>query len=272
MPELPEVETTAADLRPHLLGARFTGAHVLWARTVAFPDPETLAQELVGQEVVGVGRRGKFVLIHLASGATLVVHLRMTGRLRVEPAGSEAANDRHVRAWFELADSRMLVFTDQRKFGRVWLVPDVTALLARLGPEPLTEAFDVDALAAKLKRRKAAIKGVLLDQHLIAGVGNIYANEALFMAGIHPARPADSLTEDELFRLVAAIRQVLREAIGARGTTLRDYRPPFGEQGEYQFVLRVHDRAGEPCRVCGTPVEYAHIAQRGTYWCGRCQG
>lgn len=271
MPELPEVETVAADLRQHLVGRRFVAAHIAWLRTLAAPDPQTLNERLAGRTVIAVGRRGKYLLLGLDSGDSLIVHLRMTGRLEIVAADSPALADSHVRAIFPLADGAHLVFTDARKFGRIWLVTDPMTVVGGLGPEPLAWDFTPDRLAAQLRHRRTAMKAVLLDQTVIAGVGNIYADEALFLAGIHPLRPAASLNADEIGRLHAAIRQVLNESLGRRGTTLRDYRPPYGASGAYQEQLRVYRKAGSPCPVCGTPIERIRVTQRSTHFCPQCQ-
>jgi formamidopyrimidine-DNA glycosylase len=271
MPELPEVETTARDLRPHLLGQTITRAHVLWARTVAEPDVNVFQNELPGRRIIGVSRRGKYLVFILDAGAVLICHLRMTGRLRVEPPGSPALSDPHVRAWFELSDGRRLVFTDSRKFGRMWLVADTGPVLDKLGPEPLERSFDVASLGDRLHRRRVAIKALLLDQSVVAGLGNIYADEVLFRARIHPLRRAAGLTDSEIERLHAAIVEVLGAAIGGRGTTLRDYRPPFGERGNYQNELQVYQRTDQPCPRCGEPIQRIRVTQRSTHFCPNCQ-
>ncbi len=190
MPELPEVETIAADLRPQLIGARFAGAHILWPRTLAEPDPETLNARLAGRQVTGIGRRGKYLMLHLDSGEALLIHLRMTGQLDVVTDGAPVLSGVHLRARFDLVDGRSLAFTDARKFGRIWLVADAETVVAKLGPEPLAWTFTSEVLAGRLRDRRVAIKALLLDQSVVAGVGNIYADEALFLAGIHPLRRA----------------------------------------------------------------------------------
>ena len=271
MPELPEVETVAADLRQELVGRRFAAAHIAWPRTLATPDPHACSQRLAGRAVLDVGRRGKYLLIHLDSGETLVVHLRMTGRLTVVPPGDPELTTPHVRASFALADGDHLVFNDPRKFGRVWLVADVDEVTGRLGPEPLGWTFTPEALAERLGKRRVAVKALLLDQAVVAGVGNIYADEALFLAGIHPLRPGASLTGEEIGRLHATIRQVLVEAIEQRGTLLRDYRTPYGADGAYRNRLRVYGRPGRPCPRCGSTIERIRVTQRSSHFCPRCQ-
>ena len=271
MPELPEVETIAAELRPVLVGQRFAAVHVPWPKTIATPSPAELAARLPGQEVIDVGRRGKYLLAPLASGAALIVHLRMTGRLTIETPDSPLISDVHVRTWFELASGACLVFHDERRFGRIWLVNDIVEVVGALGPEPLDPFFTAERFAQILAPRRTAIKALLLDQTALAGVGNIYADESLFAAGIHPLRPATSLRTDEIGRLHAAIRRVLSAAIDQRGTLLRDYAPPFGASGNYQRSLRVYRHDGDPCPTCGTTLERITITQRGTHFCPRCQ-
>lgn len=271
MPELPEVETVAADLRPQLVGAHFIAGHILWPRTLAEPAPDLLNAQLAGRQAIDIGRRGKYLLIHLQPAAALIFHLRMTGRLDVVADGAALLSGPHVRAWFALDDGRRLVFTDARKFGRIWLVDDPGRVVGALGPEPLDRFFTADVLQERLAGRRAAIKAVLLDQRVVAGVGNIYADEALFVAGIHPLRPAADLNAEEVGRLCQALRLVLQESIAARGTLLRDYRTPYGQDGAYQNRLRVYRQAGRPCPRCGAAIERIRVTQRSTHFCPRCQ-
>jgi formamidopyrimidine-DNA glycosylase len=271
VPELPEVETVAAELRLLLGGRRFAGAEILWPRTLATPDPEGLNARLAGAGVVDVGRRGKYLLVALDSGDTLIIHLRMTGRLEVFDAGAPALDGPHVRARFRLDGDRTLTFTDSRKFGRVWLVYDPQDVIGKLGPEPIGAGLTAEALAGRLVRRKTAIKALLLDQTLVAGVGNIYADEALWLAQVHPLRPASSLSPGEVERLLGALEAVLAAAVDARGTTLRDYRPPYSGEGAYQARLRVYQQTGRPCPRCGTSIERIRVTQRSTHFCPNCQ-
>ena len=271
MPELPEVETIAADLRPQLIGGCFVAGHILWPRTLAEPAPELLTGQLAGRQIVDIGRRGKYLLIHLDPPGALIFHLRKTGRLDVVSDGSSILAGPHLRAWFEFADGRRLAFTDSRKFGRIWLVDDALRVVGKLGPEPLDGFFTPELLAARLAGRRAAIKAVLLDQTVVAGIGNIYADEALFLAGIHPLRPATGLTAAEVGRLCEGLRFVLRESVEARGTLLRDYRTPYGQDGAYQNRLRVYRQAGRPCPRCGATIERIRVTQRSTHFCPRCQ-
>jgi formamidopyrimidine-DNA glycosylase len=271
MPELPEVETVAADLRPLLVGRRFDAGRILWPRTLAEPDPVALTERLHGRQVIDVSRRGKYLLIALDSGATLIFHLRMTGRLAVVSDGDPALTDSHLRARFDLDDNEHLVFVDARKFGRIWLVDDIERIVGRLGPEPLDWTFTPETLSERLRSRRPAIKALLLDQTVVAGIGNIYADEALYRAGIHPLRSAASLSAAEAVRLHGALRQVLREAIGNRGTLLRDYRPPYGPEATHQEHLQVYQRTGRPCPRCGAAIQRIRVGQRSTHFCPQCQ-
>ena len=221
---------------------------------------ETLAQQVTGRTIQAVGRRGKYLMLSLDPSATLIIHLRMTGQLAVVAADGAGARGNHLRAWFDLADGRRLTFTDARKFGRIWLVADAQSVIGKLGPEPLDWTFTADQLATRLQGRRGAIKGVLLDQTIVAGVGNIYADEALFVSGVHPLRPAADLSGEEIRRLHEAIRLVLRESIEQRGTLLRDYRTPYGgEDGGYQNRLRVYRHTGDACPSCGTSIERIRV-------------
>lgn len=271
MPELPEVETVAADLRAVLIDRRFVGAHILWPRTLATPGCNELVERIEGRQVIDVGRRGKFLLIHLDDGQTLVVHLRMTGSLAVVDGENSRLTDGHVRAWFPLAGGDALVFTDSRKFGRIWLVSAIDEVTGKLGPEPLAWDFTFEEFAHRLRRRRVAIKALLLDQTVVAGVGNIYADESLFRAGIHPLRKSSSLSDQEVERLYLSLRQVLTEAIHKRGTLLRDYRTPYGADGYFRNELRVYGRADKPCPNCGTPIARIRVTQRSTHFCPLCQ-
>jgi formamidopyrimidine-DNA glycosylase len=271
MPELPEVETVARELRPLLIGREFASARVLWPRTIAEPDPESFALRVAGQRIVDISRRGKYILSTLVSGDTLIVHLRMTGRLSVAPIDSPELAETHVRAVLYLAGGDVLVFNDARKFGRIWLVPDANSVIGKLGPEPLAWDFTPDVLASRLRTRRTSLKALLLDQTIVAGVGNIYADEALHLAGLHPLRSGAGLNDEEVTRLHAAIQNVLTDAIGERGTTLRDYRPPYSMQGAYQDHLQVYQQTDRPCPRCGAPIQRIRVTQRSTHYCPHCQ-
>ena len=293
MPELPEVETVARDLAPRVVGARIVGATVLWERTIRHPLPsERFVAEIRGATIARVGRRAKTVLLHLDDGRVMTVALRMTGALLVVPDG--APEDRHARVVFQLADGRELRYRDPRKFGRIGLWEGgglrsrtrrprghhvaergapyrVGDVFARHGPEPLTGSFTAARLAERLRGRRARLKTLLLDQSFIAGVGNIYADEALWRARLHPLRGADSLTSDEVRRLHRAVRGALREGLANRGTSISDYVSPDGEPGANAERLRVYQRTGEPCLRCGTRIERLVVGQRSTHFCPRCQ-
>ena len=271
MPELPEVETVARALHTSLVGRTIVDVEVLWARSVAGLEPDTFARRLAGRTITDVGRRGKWATIGLSDGWTLLVHLRMTGRLLL--GREECADGRHVRARFVLDDGRSLCFSDMRKFGRLWLVDDAAAALGNLGPEPLTDEFTAERLGEMLALRRRRIKPLLLDQRFLAGLGNIYTDEALWRSGIHPLRRAESLSPGEVRRLHCAIQAVLREAIAGRGTTLDDrgYVGADGQAGSFAGRLAVYGRAGQPCPRCGEPIERIRVSQRGTHLCSCCQ-
>lgn len=269
MPELPEVETIARGLRGPLVGRQFTGVRVGWENLVARPTVEEFERGLVGQRILGVKRRGKYLVFALSSGGSLIVHLRMTGRLLIKNSDDEL--DKHDHLIFELDDGRELRFNEMRKLGRVYLVDDEDEVVGELGPEPLDDDFSPPDFAALLSGKRGMIKPLLLNQRFIAGIGNIYADEALFAARVHPERRADTLTTGEIERLYDAIRQVLRQGIENRGTTLTAYRDAEGREGENQEYLRVFRRTGEPCPRCGTLIQRMVVGGRGTYFCPRCQ-
>jgi len=270
MPELPEVETTRRGIRAALRGRTVT-ALVLRERRLRWAVDERLGAVLPGRRVVDVRRRAKYLLIELEHG-TLIAHLGMSGSLRVLPASAPLLVHDHYDL---LLDSgRCLRFNDPRRFGcLLWTEGDPAEhpLLAGLGPEPLEGSFDADYLASKARGRRVAIKQFLMDQRVVVGVGNIYASEALFRAGINPRRAAGRVSRDRLARLVEAVRAVLAEAIRQGGTTLRDYVNAEGTPGYFRQELFVYERAGEPCRNCGAPIRQVVQGQRSTYYCPACQ-
>jgi formamidopyrimidine-DNA glycosylase len=271
MPELPEVETVARGLRTSLVGRTIVGVEVRWPRSVVPPDPAVFAQRLTDRTIAGVGRRGKWLVIALNGGDTLLVHLRMSGRLVLE---SEAClEDRHLRVLLFLDGGQRLRFSDQRKFGRLVLTADPQEVLGDLGPEPLGDDLTPERLGEMLARRRGRIKPLLLNQRFLAGLGNIYADEALWRAGVHPLRQADTLNPAEVRRLHRAIRSVLQAAIASGGTTLPDrkYQQADGRAGEFAGRLAVYGRAGHPCSRCGATVERIRVGQRGTHFCPLCQ-
>jgi len=271
MPELPEVETIRRDLLPLLRGRSFTHAWVSpdAPRLVQAPSPAEFTRLLPGRRIEDVSRRGKYLVFRLSGGLHLAVHLRMTGALLHRLAS--APPDRYVRAVLALDDGSELRFSDLRKFGAMWLVPDPSLVLGRLGPEPLDGAMTPSALREATARRRAPIKSVLLDQRALAGLGNIYADEALFAAGLHPQRPASSLSEAEVERLHGAIRQVLVAALDDRGASFSDYVDASGREGRHQFRVQVFRRTGQPCYACGGEIERVKVAGRSSHFCPGCQ-
>lgn len=273
MPELPEVETIARKLRPALTGRSFVAVDVLWARTVDRPDVASFRAALRGATVREVGRRGKYLVMPLSNGPTLLVHLRMTGKFSLRAPAAGPGDDPHARLTLRLDDGVWVSYSDQRKFGRFFLVDDPAEILGDLGPEPLSPEFTAACLQTRLANRRGEIKRLLLDQTFVAGLGNIYASEALWQAQIHPLRPAGSLTAPEVTRLHAAIVAALGGGIANGGTSLgdRQYVYPDGGLGNHQHYLQVYDRAGDRCPRCGYALERIIQGQRSTYFCPVCQ-
>jgi formamidopyrimidine-DNA glycosylase len=271
VPELPEVETIRRQLAPHLEGRVIRRVRILDPRWTRPEDPENVERQLSGAVIEGVGRAGKYLHLALSGDRHLLMHLRMTGTLLFDP-GAEPV---HTRVRFQLDRGHRLVYVDPRRFGTGHVLADGGArqayLSARLGAEPLTPAFTVDYLRAAARGRRAPVKAFLLDQRRIAGVGNIYADEALFRARIHPLRPAGRLGRADWERLHPAIEEVLSAGIDAQGATIDDFRHVDGARGSFQERFLVHRRAGEPCPACGHPVRKIVAAGRGTYVCERCQ-
>jgi len=269
MPELPEVETIAQDLQALILDKEIVSVSVEWERIIFCPTPDEFRRHLVGKRIVSISRRGKYLVTQLSDGNYLLVHLRMTGQLLTSPPAKK--DRKHVHVVFEFVDGTSLYYADLRKFGRFYLVSDTQALLGGLGPEPLSPSFSADELHKRLSKRKRKIKPLLLDQHFIAGLGNIYVDESLHRAGIHPLRRASELSREESVCLYDSIVAILSAAITSRGTTLRDYRDAKGNLGSHQEHLQVFHKTGEPCPRCGHPIERLVVAQRGTYICPACQ-
>ena len=270
MPELPEVETVASGLREHLIGKKIMGVTVNWQRTIACPSVAEFEDRVAGRCVRSVARRGKYVVIALDRGY-LLIHLMMSGRLYIVPAG-EPLHD-HLRVVFGLSSGQEMRFQDTRKFGRIYLVDDPQEITAGLGPEPLDEELTLDDFSQQLARRKGRLKSLLLNQRFLAGLGNIYADEALFAAQMHPLRRADSLSYAEQARLYEAIRAVLGNAVQSGGTTLSDggYTDASGRAGTYQARLMVYGRGGDACLRCQTPIERIVVGGRSTHYCPNCQ-
>lgn len=268
MPELPEVETIKRDLTSRIVGRRFVGVTLNWPQAVQIPSPEEFCHRLQGLRIEELDRRGKYLIFRLSTGEALILHLMMSGSLLLDPQGG---SDPYYRAVFLLDDGAGLYFRDPRKLGRMWVVADDSTVVGKLGYEPLSPAFTAEALEEWVKKHSVPIKAALCDQSFLAGVGNMYADEALFAAKIHPRRRTNSLSNEEIARLHRAIRGVLEEAIGSYGASISDYRRPDGEPGTAQFAFKVAHRGGEPCPVCNTPIERIPIRQRGTYFCPNCQ-
>jgi len=270
MPELPEVETTRRGLEPHLLGQRID-AVIVRNRALRWPVPRNFARLATGCSVQGVGRRGKYLLIDCGRG-WIILHLGMSGSLQIVPGSTPAGKHDHVDLL--LGSGSAVRLTDPRRFGAVlWERADPLRhpLLARLAPEPLTAAFNAAWCHAHTRGRSAAIKNIVMDSHIVSGVGNIYASEALFRAGIHPGLPAGRLSLLRCENLVAAIQQTLQAAIAAGGSSLRDYVGAEGRPGYFQQSYFVYGREGEKCRVCGGAIKSLRQGQRSTFFCSTCQ-
>ena len=269
MPELPEVETTRRGLAPHLEGRRVTGV-TLRRPDLRWPIPADVRECLPGQRIEAVERRAKYLLTHTAAGSALW-HLGMSGVMRVLPASAPLGPHDHVDVGLD--DGRVLRFTDPRRFGcLLWQPPgQVHELLAGLGPEPLSDAFSGDTLFVASRGKKASVKTFVMDQAVVVGVGNIYAAEALFEAGIRPTTPAGRVTRERYGRLATAVKRILGHAIERGGTTLRDFLNPDGLPGYFEQELFVYGREGEACKVCGTALKGQRLGQRATVWCPRCQ-
>src|SRR5947208_8247566 len=273
MPELPEVETVRRQLAPLLEGRRFERVEVSDPRLTRPADPVAVARSLEGERVAALGRRGKYLIVRFESGRALLIHLRMTGSL-LHARGGTLGDDPYRRAVVRLDDGSDVAYRDVRRFG-TWEVlergEEEPYLAARLGAEPLGRAFTAVRLGGRLANRRAPVKAAILDQRTLAGVGNIYADEALWYARVHPLREAGTLAEGETTALHRGIRKALERGIERQGSTLRDYRLPNGESGGMQREFKVYGREGEPCARCGTPIEKIRLAGRGTWYCPACQ-
>lgn len=270
MPELPEVETVVRGLRTPLIGRTVQSIWLGWPRTLHSPDEVEFAARIQGQSFRAVERRAKYILCHLNED-TLIVHLKMTGRLYVTPDEAVHDADKWVHFRLQLDRGQQLRFSDSRKFGRVYLAQDVDTITGTLGPEPLEDAFTLDVFRARLEGRGRQIKALLLDQTFIAGVGNIYADEALHRASIHPLRMANSLNSNEISRLYHSVRDALADGINYEGASINWYRKPDGTKGSSQEHFFVYNREGKACVNCGSPIEKIRVVQRGTHFCPRCQ-
>jgi formamidopyrimidine-DNA glycosylase len=274
MPELPEVETVRARLEPKMVGRRFRNVEIFDPRLTRPEDPAGVAAELEGERVVALDRRGKYLIVRFESGGVLLIHLRMTGQLLHGNGGMPPAEDVHRRAVVRLDDGSDVIYRDVRRFGTWQLVEEEELepyLAERVGREPLGRSFTRKRLTEALEGRRTALKSALLDQRRLAGIGNIYADEALWRARLHPLRPAGELDSAEVARLHRGIRAALRAGIARQGATLSNYRTPDGSAGRMQEEFRVYGREGEPCDRCGTPIEKIRAAGRGTSYCPSCQ-
>jgi formamidopyrimidine-DNA glycosylase len=273
VPELPEVETVRLGLEPVLVGRRLERVEIHDPRLTRPFDPRMVAAELEGERVSALERRGKYLVVRFESGRGLLIHLRMTGSLRHARRGA-LGDDPYRRAVVSLDDGSDVAYRDVRRFG-TWLLsePDELEpyLATRIGVEPLGPEFTLAELTGRLATRRAPIKAALLDQRTAAGLGNIYVDEALWRARIHPLRRARDLRPAELRRLHGAVREALEAGLARQGATLRDYAQPDGRSGAMQHEFKVYGRAGEPCDRCGTPIEKTRAGGRGTWYCPRCQ-
>ena len=273
MPELPEVETVRRQIAPVLVGARIARAAISDPRLVRPFAPDLVAAEIEGERVTTVDRRGKYLIVRFESDRALLIHLRMTGSFRIVPAGELADDDPHRRAVLKLDNGSDVAYRDVRRFG-TWELFEPGELdghlIGKLGPEPLG-SFSARALAQRLSVRRTSVKAALLDQRTIAGLGNIYVDEALWHAQLHPLRPARDLDKSDVERLHRAVRKVLRLGIERQGASLRDYSTPSGEAGGMQHEFHAYGRGGDPCDRCGTPIAKTRVAGRGTWHCPRCQ-
>lgn len=266
MPELPEVETIKNELLPHVIGRKIKGVDVYWDRMVKYPSVKEFSLKITGQKITGLTRRGKYLFFQLSGGEILVMHMKMTGSLLVNPP-----DGKFTRAVFHLDKGIDVHFRDPRKFGKMWLDKDKSNITGQLGPEPLDDDFTAETLAGILLKRATPVKPVLLDQSIIAGIGNMYADEALFEAKIHPVRPAKSLSKAEIKRLYDAIQLVLHKALKLKGASVRNYIRPDGNPGTAHDEFNVAHGTGKTCPRCGGAIERIVVRGRGTYICPRCQ-
>jgi len=273
MPELPEVETIKNTLAPLISGDTLIKAHILHPAVIKYPSIETFAKNIEGKTIISLGRRGKYLLFFFEEGGRLVVHLRMTGRMLC--ARPQEPLLKHTHVIFDLASGAQLRFSDTRRFGCLWLLgpgeEDCYTGMSKLGPEPFSADFNVAYLKGTLGKRKVNIKQGLLDQRMVAGLGNIYVDESLFAAAIAPTRPAASLTDREWKELTAAIVCVLQTSITHNGTTFSDYLDGRGQKGDNISYLKVYKREGQPCSHCGNTIQRIKVAGRSSFFCSQCQ-
>jgi len=269
MPELPEVETIKNELLPYVVDHRITGVTLFWERIVRQPSVEEFRSRIIGQSITSITRRGKYLIVRLGSGDLLIIHLKMTGSLLISQDSSDPP--KYTRAIIHLDRDTDIFFRDPRKFGLMRLVQDKNNIVSELGPEPLEADFTPQVLAQLLTKHKAPIKALLCDQGLIAGIGNMYADEVLFAAKVHSLRSGESLSQVEVERLCSAIRRVLWSAIGNKGASVQNYFRPDGTLGTAHFEFKVAHGRGKSCPDCSTPIERISVRNRGTYFCPKCQ-
>lgn len=274
MPELPEVETIKRELKPFVINKRISKVKIIRSDVIGCPSVRVFKKAVVGKKISKLSRKAKYLIFDLNNSYQIIVHLRLSGQLLVWKHKKDAP--KHERIRFYLSNNTFLSFVEPRVLGRVYLVskgayPDVLKGLKNLGLEPIDKRFTCDYLASRLKYRKATIKSLLLNQSITAGVGNIYSDEALFLAGIHPLRRANTLSELEIKKLSQALYDVLHAGIKYKGTSVSDYLRPNGSEGKYQFRSYVFGREGEMCRICKTKIEFAKIGNRRTRFCPKCQ-
>jgi len=269
MPELPEVETVKNELLPYVVGHYITGIDLLWEGIVKEPSVEEFCSLIIGQEMTSIVRRGKYLIVSLSHDNLLIIHLKMTGSLLIGHDSSEPP--KFTRAIIHLDKNTSIFFRDPRKFGLMRLVKDKESIVDKLGPEPLEADFTIQLMAQLMAKRKAPIKALLCDQGIIAGIGNMYADEVLFAARVHPLRSGESLSREEVECLHGAIRQVLWSAVGNKGASVQNYFRPDGTLGTAHFEFKVAHSRGKTCPNCGTPIERIAVRNRGTYFCPKCQ-
>jgi formamidopyrimidine-DNA glycosylase len=267
MPELPEVETIKNELSPWVVGQSFTQVTILDDKVAYGCSAREVRRGLIGQKIESLDRRGKYLIFHLSNGRSLIMHLRMTGSLLLNPKEV----NRYTRAVFHLSNGHCFVFSDRRRLGLIWLVDNADTVVCKLGPEPLDENFTPAILGQRLSRHHIPIKAALLDQRIVAGIGNMYADEALFTARINPLRKTDALSPEEVQTLYQSIRKVLGTAIGNKGASVDTYVRPEGELGTAHSDFKVAHKRGEPCPVCRNTIERYVVQNRGTCFCPKCQ-
>lgn len=269
MPELPEVETVKNQIAPYIIGRCISDITLPWDGIVKDPSPEEFVKRTAGQKILDISRQGKYLIVGLSSGEKLIIHLKMTGSLILDDNTAEPP--KYTRAIIHLDSGKNIFFRDPRKFGVLKLVEDTREIESKLGPEPLEEGFTLKIFTERMKNRTAPVKALLLDQKFMAGVGNMYADEALFAAKIDPRRASNTLTKPEIKRLFEAVREALREGIKYGGASIITYYHPDGSQGTAQQHFNVAHGQKKSCPVCGNPIERVVVGGRGTYYCPKCQ-